>query len=125
MGILAALPSKWREQSPWFQVSRWWGIFWLVARGYVATDISEGSGDSHDQTGDSHDQTGDSRLRARHYPWLRPFTHLGSSIENIRRDLIAQHALVHATRAPSSSAELHSLSAVVLGALPLSCWLCE
>jgi hypothetical protein len=24
------------------------------------------------------------------YPWLRPFTHVGSSIENIRRDMMAQ-----------------------------------
>jgi hypothetical protein len=22
------------------------------------------------------------------YPWLRPFTHLGSSLENIRRDMV-------------------------------------
>ena len=34
----------------------------------------------------------------RWYPWLRPFTHLGSSIENIRRDRIARHALAQATR---------------------------
>ena len=27
------------------------------------------------------------------YPWLRPFTHVGSSIENIRRDMIAQHSM--------------------------------
>lgn len=27
------------------------------------------------------------------YPWLRPLTHLGSSVENIRRDIIAQHTL--------------------------------
>jgi hypothetical protein len=27
------------------------------------------------------------------YPWLRPFIHLGSCIENIRRDLMARHAL--------------------------------
>ena len=26
-------------------------------------------------------------------PWLRPFTHVGSSIENIRRDMIAQRSL--------------------------------
>jgi hypothetical protein len=35
------------------------------------------------------------------YPWLRPFTHLGSSIENIRRDSIARRALA-ATRARDS-----------------------
>ncbi len=27
------------------------------------------------------------------YPWLRPFTHLGSSLENIRRDMMAQRSL--------------------------------
>ena len=27
------------------------------------------------------------------YPWLRPFTHVGSSIENIRRDMMAQQTL--------------------------------
>lgn len=27
------------------------------------------------------------------YPWLRPFTHAGSSIENIRRDMIAQRSV--------------------------------
>ena len=27
------------------------------------------------------------------YPWLRPFTHIGSSIENIRRDMMAQRSL--------------------------------
>ena len=27
------------------------------------------------------------------YPWLRPFTHVGSSIENIRRDLVARRGL--------------------------------
>ena len=26
------------------------------------------------------------------YPWLRPFTHVGSSIENIRRDLVARRS---------------------------------
>jgi len=26
------------------------------------------------------------------YPWLRPFTHVGSSIENIRRDMMAQRS---------------------------------
>jgi transglutaminase-like putative cysteine protease len=38
------------------------------------------------------------------YHWLRPFTHLGSSIENIRRDIIAQHALAKATRAQATHA---------------------
>jgi len=27
------------------------------------------------------------------YPWLRPFTHVGSSIENIRRDMMAQRSM--------------------------------
>ena len=38
------------------------------------------------------------------YPWLRPFTHLGSSMENIRRDFIAQRALAEATRAQATHA---------------------
>lgn len=37
------------------------------------------------------------------YPWLRPFTRLGSSIENIHRDSIAQRALA-VTRAPRAVA---------------------
>ena len=35
-------------------------------------------------------------------PWLRPFTHVGSSIENIRRDMMAQRSL---TREASISTE--------------------
>lgn len=33
-------------------------------------------------------------------PWLRPFTHLGSSIENIRRDMMAWRDLKRAARDP-------------------------
>jgi hypothetical protein len=33
-------------------------------------------------------------------PWLRPFTHLGSSIENIRRDMMARRGLKGAARGP-------------------------
>jgi hypothetical protein len=33
-------------------------------------------------------------------PWLRPFTHLGSSIENIRRDMMARCGLKGAARGP-------------------------
>ncbi len=33
-------------------------------------------------------------------PWLRPFTHLGSSIENIRRDMMASRGLKGAVRSP-------------------------
>jgi hypothetical protein len=33
----------------------------------------------------------------RWHAWLRPFTHVGSSIENIRRDLVARHRLKRAT----------------------------
>jgi hypothetical protein len=33
-------------------------------------------------------------------PWLRPFTHLGSSLENIRRDLMARRGLKGAARGP-------------------------
>jgi hypothetical protein len=32
------------------------------------------------------------------YPWLRPFTHLGSSIENIRRDMLARRGHTGAAR---------------------------
>jgi hypothetical protein len=37
------------------------------------------------------------------YPWLRPFTHLGSSIENIRRYMVARRSLKGAARSPSDS----------------------
>lgn len=33
-------------------------------------------------------------------PWLRPWTHLGSSIENIRRDMMARRILQRAARSP-------------------------
>jgi hypothetical protein len=33
-------------------------------------------------------------------PWLRPFTHVGSSIENIRRDMMARRGLKGAARSP-------------------------
>jgi hypothetical protein len=32
------------------------------------------------------------------YPWLRPWTHLGSSIENIRRDTVTRRAVETTTR---------------------------
>ena len=32
------------------------------------------------------------------HPWLRPFTHVGSSIENIRRDMVARRSLKRAAR---------------------------
>jgi len=34
------------------------------------------------------------------YPWLRPFTHVGSSIENIRRDMMAQRSLSSLPKPP-------------------------
>jgi len=34
-------------------------------------------------------------------PWLRPFTHLGSSIENIRRDMMARRGLKGASAQPA------------------------
>jgi hypothetical protein len=34
-------------------------------------------------------------------PWLRPFTHLGSSIENIRRDMMARRVLKGASAQPA------------------------
>ncbi len=33
-------------------------------------------------------------------PWLRPWTHLGSSIENIRRDMVARRGFKGAARGP-------------------------
>jgi hypothetical protein len=33
-------------------------------------------------------------------PWLRPFTHVGSSIENIRRDMMARRSLKRAASGP-------------------------
>lgn len=32
------------------------------------------------------------------YPWLRPFTHVGSSIENIRRDIVARRGVKRGVR---------------------------
>ncbi len=40
-----------------------------------------------------------SKVRTWH-PWLRPFTHLGSSIENIRRDMVARRGFTGAARSP-------------------------
>jgi hypothetical protein len=33
-------------------------------------------------------------------PWLRPFTHIGSSIENIRRDVVARRGVKRAEQTP-------------------------
>lgn len=33
-------------------------------------------------------------------PWMRPWTHLGSSIANIRRDMVARHAMKRAALTP-------------------------
>ncbi len=41
------------------------------------------------------------------YPWLQPFTHVGSSIENIRRDMMAQRNLSAHTK--SFDARIESL----------------
>jgi hypothetical protein len=39
------------------------------------------------------------KIKARTWhPWLRPFTHLGSSIENIRRDMAARGSLKRVAR---------------------------
>ena len=35
------------------------------------------------------------------YPWLRPFTHVGSSIENIRRDMMAQRSMYTLPKPPA------------------------
>jgi len=34
------------------------------------------------------------------YPWLRPFTHIGSSIENIRRDMMAIYDVPSLSKSP-------------------------
>jgi hypothetical protein len=47
------------------------------------------------------------------YPWLRPCTHLGSSIENIRRDIIAQRAGAQATCPPQAHPQSQPRTAVV------------
>jgi hypothetical protein len=39
------------------------------------------------------------------YPWLRPFTHVGSSIENIRRDLMARRSLSTLSKSPDTQIE--------------------
>jgi transglutaminase-like putative cysteine protease len=39
------------------------------------------------------------------YPWLRPFTHVGSSIENIRRDMMAQRSLSTPSNIPGPPIE--------------------
>lgn len=41
------------------------------------------------------------------YAWLRPFTHMGSSIENIRRDIMAQRSL--STLSQSTDKQIESL----------------
>jgi hypothetical protein len=45
------------------------------------------------------------------YPWLRPFTHLGSSIENVRRDMIARHSLKGTAKSPIDSVQQRTASA--------------
>jgi hypothetical protein len=44
-------------------------------------------------------------------PWLRPFTHVGSSIENIRRDIMARHGLKEAERSQIDSRLQEEVSA--------------
>ena len=39
-------------------------------------------------------------------PWLRPFTHVGSSLENIRRDLVAQWQAQSADHLPSAMVQV-------------------
>ena len=38
-------------------------------------------------------------------PWMRPFTHVGSSIENIRRDMVARRSLSTPSRTPGPQIE--------------------
>ena len=39
-------------------------------------------------------------------PWLRPFTHVGSSIENIRRDMMAQRSMSTLSQIPNARSQL-------------------
>ena len=39
------------------------------------------------------------------YPWLRPFTHVGSSIENIRRDMMAQRSMSTLAQIPNARSQ--------------------
>jgi len=55
-----------------------------------------------------------SKVRTWH-PWLRPFTHLGSSIENIRRDMVARRGLTGEARSPiDMRARVASLCSICL-----------
>jgi hypothetical protein len=38
-------------------------------------------------------------------PWLRPFTHVGSSIENIRWDMMAQHSMSTLTQTSNARSQ--------------------
>ena len=38
-------------------------------------------------------------------PWLRPFTHVGSSIENIRRDMMAQRSMSTLAQIPNARSQ--------------------
>lgn len=45
------------------------------------------------------------------HAWLRPFTHVGSSIENIRRDTVGRHSLTRAARSQINTPRLVGASA--------------
>ena len=66
------------------------GHAWLRAKiGDVERDVCSGS--ANNTPGVTHFEVL-AKVRT-WYAWLRPFTHVGSSIENIRRDMMAQRSL--------------------------------
>lgn len=71
------------------------GHAWLKVRiGDEELDVCSGS--VNNKPGVTHFEIG-SKVRT-WQPWMRPFTHVGSSIENIRRDVMARRRLKGAAR---------------------------
>ena len=89
--LRCTFPAKLVDGMPWpGGVS---GHAWLRVRiGDEELDVCPGS--LTDTPGVTHFEVL-SKVRTWH-PWLRPWTHLGSSIENIRRDMMARHSLKRA-----------------------------
>jgi len=66
------------------------GHAWLRVRiGDEERDVCSGSVDN--KPGVTHFEIRSKVLTWQ--PWMRPFTHVGSSIENIRRDMVARRSL--------------------------------
>ena len=75
------------------------GHVWLRVR-IAGEELDVCSGSVSNRPGVTHFEVL-SKVRTWH-PWLRPFTHLGSSIENIRRDMVARRGLTGAAEAQST-----------------------